>query len=245
MFSQTINRFVKGVTAFAEKHSAKIKGSGNVKSETHPQPPFSKVVLKVPATATVVVSAGVNEVTVVAPENFHQYLKVRVKGNELVIDKTHEFDVESISEIQIEIRVPKALDGVLVWGSGVINAIDVSALSKKVAVDVKGSGKISLRVQDSNEVVANVLGSGGISIDGSTAYLKGSVNGSGSLNFPKLVCQTAKVDVYGSGLIDVFASKELNAEMFGSGNIYYSGSPQVKTSVSGSGKIIQNNSNNN
>jgi len=245
MLSQTINRFVKGVTEFAVKHSTKVKGSGNVKSNTHPQPPFKKVVLKIPATASVAVSAGVNEITVVAPDNFHQYLKVRVKGNELVIDKAREFDVDSISEIQIKIRVPKTLDGILVWGSGVVNSTDVTALSKSVSANVHGSGKIYLRVQASNEVDAIVFGSGGISIDGTTAHLKGSVNGSGSLNFQKLICHTAKVDVFGSGLVDVFASEELNAAMYGSGTIYYSGNPEVKSSVSGSGKIVQNNSNNN
>ena len=244
MFSQTISRFVKGVTEFAVKHSAKIKGSGNVKSETYPQPPYNKVVLKVPATATVVVCAGVNEITVTADDNFHECLKVKVKSGELVIGKSREFDVDSISQIKIEIKVPKALEGISVFGSGVINANDSAAVAKDAAVDVNGSGKISLSVRDLKEVVANVFGSGSVVMNGVAVLLKGSVNGSGSLNLQKLICQKAKVDVFGSGLINVSASKELNAEMVGSGNIFYSGNPQVKTSVSGSGKIINNNLNN-
>lgn len=162
MFLQTISRFVKGVTEFAAKHSTKLKSSGTVSTATHPQPPFNKVVLKVPATATVVVSDGVNEVTVSAPENFHPYFKIKVKGSELVIDKTREFDVDSITEIQIEIKVPKALKGFLVFGSGAISTQSIDAITKAVAVDVNGSGKISLVVQNSNEVVANVFGSGSI-----------------------------------------------------------------------------------
>ncbi len=244
MFSQTINRFVKGVTNFAAKHSTKVKGSGSVKSETHRQPPFKKVVLKVPATATVVVSAGVNEITIIAPENLHQYLKMRVRGSELVIDKTREFDVNDVSEIRIEIKVPQPLKGFVVFGSGVVNTSDAAVIEKTVTVDVNGSGKINLAMDSSTEIVANVFGSGGITIDGSVAHIRGSVNGSGSLNFKKVICDSAKVDVYGSGSIEVFASKDLNADMFGSGNIFYYGNPRVKSSVKGSGKIVHNNSNN-
>ena len=216
MFSQTISTFIKEVTAFAEKHSKKVKMSGNEKTETHQLTPFNKVQLEIPAVAEVVTGTGVAKVLIVADENLHRYIDVSVTGGSLVLAKTEDVNFPK-GQVRIMIHAPGQL----------------------VHTGVFGSGEIKFVLENAEQVTGRVMGSGCISMEGSVKNFIGSVNGSGSLNTVKLKAEYVRIEVVGSGTVEVSPVVELDASVLGSGKVSYNGNPKVKATKTGSGEVVQ------
>jgi hypothetical protein len=172
-----------------------------IEIESNNLPPFDLVELKVPAILSLSFSQGMNEIVFITPPIFQQILTADIYRGKLEINTTKKFEDSRMSDFQIEIKVSKSIKGLSVIGSGRIYANDFATTCKKLTAQVYGSGKISLSVRDSNELHADVLGSGSLIIDGNVKSFIGSVTGSGDLNIKNLTCQTAELNVHGSGLI--------------------------------------------
>ena len=218
MFSQTINTFIKEVTAFAEKNSKKVKMSGTEKTETHQLTPFNKVQLEIPAVAEVITGTGVAKVVIIADENLHPYIDVSVTDGSLVLAKTEDVNF-SKSQVRIMIHAPGQLEHTGVFGSGEIKFV----------------------LENVEQVTGRVMGSGCISIEGAVKNFIGSVNGSGSLNTVKLKADYVRIEIVGSGTVEVSPVIELDASILGSGKVSYNGNPKVKANTTGSGEVVQSN----
>jgi hypothetical protein len=101
-----------------------------------------------------------------------------------------------------------------------------------------GSGNVVVHGVSTERLMVTLPGSGTLTGDGTATRLDITVDGSGVVQFTRLVAADVGAVVNGSGSIFVTATKSLNASVPGSGAVLYAGHPQdVTTSVPGSGAI--------
>jgi hypothetical protein len=141
-------------------------------------------------------------------------------------------------------------------GSGNVDA-EVPAASK-LTTQVAGSGNLALRgaadecelsVAGSGDVAASsldcaraaevdVAGSGSVTMRGKTKHCELEVHGSGDVRAEDYACDSADVEVNGSGSVDLAAIGELDVEIHGSGDVTYAGEPKLLgMDVHGSGSV--------
>jgi hypothetical protein len=171
--------------------------------------------VKLAGSNNVVVRVGAPQsVLVRADDNLIDRVTTEVQSGTLVIG-TAPGSFTTKSPMSVELTVP-TLDSVTLAGSGniVLAGIEFKALD----VSLPGSGTLTGR--------------------GAATRLDVTVNGSGVVQFTKLVAETVEAAVGGSGSIFVTATRSLNASVSGSGAIVYAGDPpSVTKSVTGSGAI--------
>jgi hypothetical protein len=56
-----------------------------------------------------------------------------------------------------------------------------------------------------------------------------------------LTCDTANINIDGSGDAEVTVDTELNIRITGSGDVLYKGNPSIDADIDGSGRIIDTN----
>jgi hypothetical protein len=141
-------------------------------------------------------------------------------------------------------------------GSGNVDA-EVPAASK-LTTQIAGSGNLALRgaadecelsVSGSGDVGASsldcaraaeveVAGSGSVTMRGKTKDCEFEIHGSGDVHAQDYACDSADVEVNGSGSVDLAAIGALDVEIHGSGDVTYSGEPQLRgMDVHGSGRV--------
>jgi len=202
-------------------------------------------------------------VVVKATAEQHERLSVQQSGNTVTIGPAEAWSGTDVlcrgERVTVQITASFAKDRPVtlrVRGSGDLDA-DVPAASK-LAVEIQGSGDLTLRgsaadceleISGSGEVVARPLecavstdvevhGSGSVTLQGKTKTCDFDIHGSGNVAAQDFACESADVDVSGSGSIDLASIKSLGAEIHGSGNVRYRGEPTLRAvEVHGSGRL--------
>lgn len=90
---------------------------------------------------------------------------------------------------------------------------------------------------DAPVIDADLGGNGGIEIKGLTREFKCKTAGNGNIEAFDLQSESAKVEIYGNGNADVFASVKLDVTIGGNGNVRYKGNAQPSTHITGNGNI--------
>lgn len=122
-------------------------------------------------------------------------------------------------------------------GSGDIETIDDSVLDyDDVEIELEGSGDVDLKLK-ANKVTVEMDGSGDVELEGIAESFEVELSGSGDVKAYQLEVLHASARLDGSGGIELYATKNLDAALNGSGNIKYKGEPQVEASIDGSGSI--------
>lgn len=116
--------------------------------------------------------------------------------------------------------------------------VDVTTRSL-TAVELRGSGEITVSALDASTFRALLSGSGTITLDGRVDDLSARIGGSGSVQAAGVRARTVSADIGGSGDIDVTASEALDARIAGAGAVRYAGSPRVTTTITGAGSVTQ------
>jgi hypothetical protein len=121
-------------------------------------------------------------------------------------------------------------------GSGLME-VDGSLTGSRVKVTSSGSGALTATVAGANLEVT-MSGSGSVRLKGKTGMTDISMSGSGGLHADGLATDEAKVDISGSGLVEIHVDKTLSAVVSGSGGVHYSGNGSLSSvSTSGSGRV--------
>ena len=189
-----------------------VEGSGNVITESREVSDFNEIVLG--GTGRVVVDVtGTESLTIEAEDNIMPFLETRVSNGRLRLETNRSISptVEIVYTITAE-----TLDGLVISGSGVVEAEAVD--SADFRVDISGSGDV---------VVEGTL----------SGLLSVSISGSGEFDGESLTAPEGQVDVSGSGNAVVNITDDLDVSVSGSGEVQYLGEPNVDSSVSGSGTI--------
>ena len=189
-----------------------VEGSGNVITEAREVSGFNEIVLA--GTGRVVVDVtGTETLTIEAEDNIMPLLETRVSSGRLRLDTSG-----SISPtVEIVYTITAAtLDGLVISGSGIVEAEAIDATDFRV--DISGSGDV--------DVEGTLSG-----------LLSVSISGSGEFDGESLTAPQGQVDVSGSGNAVVNVTDALEVSVSGSGDVEYVGQPTVESSVSGSGTV--------
>jgi len=191
--------------------SSGVQGSGVAATQSRVLAAFSSLDLAGSNDVTVVVG-GRQSVVVHADSNLMHNVTTRVVAGTLVIGTTGSFTPRS--PMSVEVSVPSL-----------------------AAVDLSGSGEISVTGIDAPRLTVTLPGSGAFYAGGTVTQLDVTLGGSGLAQLDNVVARDVHAVVTGSGLIRVTATTSLNAAVSGSGAIIYSGNPQVTSSITGSGTV--------
>lgn len=236
-----------------------IKGNGDVITRNYDIRAFEDLSVLLPATVNFTV-ANDYTCTVRVDENIFEYLDIRVKSDELIMEKQQKYKPVNLrpTEFVIDITAP-SLDEVNLAGSGNIHvlsplnankmeffvagsgnivfkeALNIAHLEMRIA----GSGDIHIPDLVSDKLEVDVAGSGNAKIDsGKVNEAEVSVAGSGDCD---LACEidTLEADIAGSGDIIAIVNNKLEYSIIGSGNIDYYGDPALDGNKIGSGRLRQ------
>jgi hypothetical protein len=192
--------------------SSGVQGSGVAATSTRALPHFSGIDLAGSNNVTVVAGAR-QSVVVHADSNLLSHVTTQVKAGTLIIGDVGSFNAKSPT--YVEVSVPSL-----------------------AALDLSGSGNITVTGIRAPQLTVTVPGSGDIAASGSVTRLDISIDGAGDAQFSGLIARNVDAVIGGSGSIFVTATQSLDAKVPGSGAVLYSGGPaQVTTSISGSGSV--------
>lgn len=197
---------------FSRMFGHRIKGSGDIQTETRDVSSFERI--KLSGAFDLYVTAGKPQsVTVTFDDNLLDIIQTEVRGRTLRVYSDESYS--SRYDCKVEITVEHLED-----------------------ISLSGSGNIEVTDLDGGDFSVSISGSGDVRASGKVDEVDISVSGSGDIDARDLEAVDAYVRVSGSGDVDVFASGELTARVSGSGDIAYYGDPDhVTRRVSGSGSI--------
>lgn len=195
----------------------RTKGSGVVKEESRQVSNFSKLVLALPATVTVVQGAT-ESLTITADDNLLPLMMTRVSGDELIIEGDRSRGFSTKNEITIRLAV-KSLDAVSVKGSG--DVIGDQLKGDKFEIAIAGSGNVKFKSIRADAFRVGIKGSGDVKVEAFEGKsVDTSIHGSGDIRLPSLQASQVHISVKGSG--DVFAAgnaDKVDIEIMGSGDV--------------------------
>lgn len=174
--------------------------------------------------------------TIQADENVLPYIITRVNDNgTLQIRVKDHYRLNTRKKIQIKVQVEN-LEGIYIAGSGNITGIGKFSGSNELHAEIAGSGHINLSV-NTPKVFSKIAGTGTISLDGETKDETISIAGNGVIKCANLKAENVKIKIAGSGDVYVFAANQLDISIAGSGSVFYSGNPALTQHIAGSGNI--------
>ena len=190
-----------------------LRGSGVAASQDRALPPFTAVELA--GASNVSVQVGDRQrVAVRGDDNLLGHVRTTVRSGTLVIATTGSFSTRA--PMRVYVAVPEL-----------------------VRVSLSGSGNVIVDGVKSSSFTATLPGSGTMLVDGHTQHLDASLPGSGEMTMHGLVAQAVEVQLSGSGEVQVYATRSLDAAVSGSGSVIYAGNPRhVTRTVTGSGAVL-------
>ena len=197
--------------------SNRTKGSGVVKDVSRPVEKFSRLMLALPATVTIV-QAPTESLTISTDDNLLPLMSTRVENDELIIEADKNRGFSTKEGIKIRLTV-KSLNGIKISGSG--DVIGDQLQSDKFDILIAGSGDVKFKSIRADQFTIGIKGSGDVAIDALTSKsVDASIHGSGDIKLPSLQAAQVNISVNGSG--DVFAAgnaEKVDIEIMGSGDV--------------------------
>ncbi|WP_166627686.1 head GIN domain-containing protein [Tenacibaculum caenipelagi] len=218
--------------------SKKIKGNGNVITQTRTIKSFDKV--SVGGSFDVYLVDGTEgKLTIEGEENILKYIETEVKNGSLNIHFKENTNISTTKKLVVTVPF-ESIEAVALGGSGNVIA-EKRIKADEVSFGVGGSGNITASV-DANTVKTSIGGSGNIKLKGKTDNLKCSIAGSGNVKAYDLNTSSLKASIAGSGDVQTSVSNKIKASIVGSGSVYYKGKPShIDSDSVGSGDVIDRN----
>jgi hypothetical protein len=189
-----------------------VQGSGIAATQTRTVAGFSRLDLAGSNEVTVMVGPR-QSVVVYADSNLIGHVTTQVVAGTLVVADTGSFTT----------RIPMSVE------------VSVPSLT---ALNLSGSGQLSVTGIKAPGLTVTVSGSGMLSAAGTVTQLDVTLSGDGLADLGQLTASQVHAVLSGSGLIQVTATTSLDAEVPGTGAIVYGGNPpEVTTSVTGTGTV--------
>lgn len=234
LFTSILTALLITINVNAQFFSKKIKGNGDIKTETRSVSDYDKI--GVSGSFDVKLFKGKEgSITVKADENLMEHIIVEVKKGALKIKPKKGYNIRPSQTIKITIPFEN-INVISLAGSGDVYSSDVID-SSDLKLSIAGSGDFDLNVS-TKSLQSSIAGSGDINLRGDSGEFNGSIAGSGNINAYDLRSLVARIKIAGSGNVKINAVNEIHAKTAGSGDIYYTGDPKVeKISSAGSGSI--------
>jgi len=239
--------------AGCHKSGFRIKGNGDVTTETRSMPEFN-IVVNEGSFEVYIIQDSISEVKIEAESNLISSIRTNVNGTTLLIDTRD--NLKNTKPMKLYIRTPD-VNGVKLSGSGIIDLGDVytdnlnvelsgsgdirgSVNAGQVSISINGSGSADVSVHCST-IESNISGSGDMYFAGNATTAHFNISGSGTVKAYNLELINCYTNISGSGNMYVNVSDLLDVKISGSGSVYYIGNPQITTNITGSGNVISAN----
>ncbi|MFZ4520613.1 MAG: head GIN domain-containing protein [Bacteroidales bacterium] len=213
----------------------KIKGKGEVITETRSSGTFTKIGLDMSATIYFTQDATYS-LRVSGQENVLREVVTQVEGNQLVVKLKKGVILGSHDPVTVYISAPD-LVGLDVSGSGDIYSDSPWNLDE-LSTTISGSGSINIAMLTARHISSSISGSGSITVSSGTITNEDlNISGSGTIDLRGIGAESAYTRTSGSGTTYVKVTSQLDATISGSGNVWYYGTPAINTHISGSGSV--------
>ncbi len=195
-----------------------VEGNGEFAQETRNTPLFDVIEVdggEIEVITSVTHKPGQRQVSLLleGDSNLLPLVETHISGRRLILDSECELD----PSLPLRLRI---------------------AMPSLRAVEINGSGRVTVENVGAESVVVDVSGSGDVSLEGQVGTLRGDISGSGVIRARGLEARHAQIDISGSGRAFVCADERLSADVSGSGEVtYYCEPGQVDRDISGSGNI--------
>ena len=212
----------------------RVKGNGNMETEQRSVSSFDGVVSRGSFDITVI-SGDVHSVKIEADENLLQYIETDIDGGNLEIGTRQGYNLRPRRDIRVTVTAPH-FNELSSHGSGSIKGETAIKATEHAKLHLSGSGNIDVNI-NAPSVDAEIAGSGNISVAGTAKRFSSTIHGSGDIRAGQMQSEEGKVEIAGSGNVEVFASNKLDIRIMGSGGVKYRGDAQVNTNIAGSGSV--------
>lgn len=168
-----------------------------------------------------------DQVTVEIQENLAQYLDVSVTDNRLIIKarKNVWFDYDEAAE-QPKVYITKP-ELKKLYCSGIVTIKDADPIETD-QLDLRLSGMCNINLEvHAKKVSTSISGTGDILLYGTADQIDFNISGMGTINASELAAATGRINIDGSGNINVNCSEKLDLDVNGMGNITYKGNPEI------------------
>lgn len=173
--------------------------------------------------------------SVYGEDNIVPEIKTVISGDQLVLGYNNSNNSIHDNGVTIYITAP-LIEGLNLLGSGSFSS-DSTFDPTAATLNIGGSGNIDFDVNCSS-IITNISGSGSITLHGMTTDAQHTISGSGNIHAFNLPCNTANINISGSGTCEVNVSDLLQVTISGSGDVIYQGNPPIiTTNISGSGHV--------
>ncbi|HUQ66885.1 MAG TPA: head GIN domain-containing protein [Flavitalea sp.] len=184
------------------------------------------------------IPASIASIKIEADENLQQYIETYVDNNNLQIRSRDGYNLRPSGDMKIIVSGP-VFTTLSTHGSGSITGQGLlSTNNAEVHMEVAGSGNIDVEV-NASKVNGKIAGSGNIIVKGSSKEFEGGIYGSGNIKAGNLHTEDSRINIAGSGNVEIFANNKLDVSVMGSGEIKHRGNAQVNTKISGSGSVVK------
>jgi hypothetical protein len=187
--------------------TAKVKGSGIVKTEKRSIAPFSALDIGCHGSFQVRFQEQTN-LEITGDDNILPLITTEVKGGTLYVRSSKEYDPKDKLEI-------------------IVSTPDLN----KFAFAGAGEAKLSNIKNERMEIA--MRGAGSLSASGETKEADITLSGAGSVDAKDLHAVNAKVNSTGVGSVEIYATEKLDASASGIGEINYYGSPKIVNKQAG------------
>jgi hypothetical protein len=213
----------------------KIKGKGDVITETRTTGTYNSISLAM--SATVYFTPGLDySLQVCGQENILNQIVTEVEGTRLVVRVKQGVILKNYEPIRVYISAPD-VSGLEVSGSGDIFT-EGTWIIDNLSANISGSGTINVATLDVRQFSANISGSGSVKAASGKAVREDlKISGSGTIDLRSIEAETVYTTISGSGDTYLTVINLLDATISGSGNIWYYGTPAIDTHISGSGSL--------
>lgn len=212
----------------------KIRGSGNIKTETRTAGAFTRA--HVSGNIDLYVKQdSVRSIIVEADENLQEFIIISMEGDKLVVKPKDGYNLSGSKNIKVYVSSPvfKSLKA-----SGACDIIGENKITstEMIEIDLSGASNVKLELK-APKVDAELSGAGSVELKGETKDFSVSGSGSSDIKCIELMAENVDVHISGAGDAEVFASVKLDISVSGAGNVKYKGNAAVNKSISGAGSV--------
>jgi Fe-S cluster biogenesis protein NfuA len=215
-------------------YGERIRGNGDIKSETRSAKDFSAV--SVSSNMELHVTQGTPyAVRIETDQNLMQYIDVRTNGHELQIGVKNNYNLDPSGKINVYVTAPEFKS---LKASGACHLYSDGKLSSKDGVyfDVSGASEAKIDV-NAPTIEVELSGASSINFKGETKTLRIDGSGASEVKCYDLMAETVDVDLSGACNAEVFASVKLKAGASGASNVHYKGAASVDQNTSGASSV--------
>lgn len=212
----------------------RVRGNGNIKSETRTSVAVNKV--DVSGNIDVYVREdSTSGIRVEADENLLEYIVANNDGGVLRIHERRGYNLRPSRGVKVYVFGPDISNFEASGACDIFSENQITS-SSAIDIDLSGASNVNLDV-NAPGVDASLSGAGTVSLKGQTRDLKLVGSGSSDFNCLDLMAENVTVRISGAGNADVNASVRLDVRVSGAGEVRYKGNAMVDQKVTGAGSV--------